>query len=558
MSAHRAFEITVNEFRKNIKMNMAVLRSLLAMQLLVIAGCVFALAPDSHDLLTNFSWSRYKGVATGSFAVYLLWPLIIYFFRRRSQQQFRERTRRGAVLIAEEKLAEQLPSGTLPLSETITLPHESETTHVFIGGATGTGKTQCLSRVITALRARNARAVIYDAKDGEFVAQFYNPETDLIFNPFDARSLHFDVFEVIESEPDFDSLAASVVPQGRGQEQFFCQAARDVLSGLLRYCFIRNARNNAAVWTALTQPIQTMHKMLVKAGSSAAATIENHESPQTQGVISTLMQHARLFRYLIPADNKQTFSLRKWLQDDSKGGFIFLNSITKQRETLKGVFTLFINSLAQEILSLRDNPARRIFILIEEFGTLHALNSVRDLLTLGRSKGCSFWLGIQEKAQLDAIYGKELANSIINQCNNYVIFRMNDSDSAEYFSRLFGEKESELMESTFSSGARDSRDSQSYRKLRFTDKLLLPSQLQSLPNLSCYLKLSGFPLTLSRVTHRNYPDRAKSFIADKQFVLAETGSPQARPTMSDQENLKPPTPKPDSDSNDAAVIDFDF
>lgn len=553
MSAHRAFEITVNEFRKNLKMNLAILRGLILTQMLGI-GCFFALAP--REDLFDFSWSRYQGIVFASFGVYLLWPAIVLFFRRRSKRQFRERIRRGAVLIAEEKLAEKLPAGSLPLAGNITMPYAFETTHSFIAGSTGTGKTQCLNRVITALRARNAKAVIYDAKDGEFVAQFYNPHSDLIFNPFDARSLAWNIFDVIQSEPDFDSLAASVIPRGKGQEQFFCQAARDVLSGLLRYCFMRKARDNAAVWTALTQPIPILHQMLLKAGSSAAATIENHDSVQTQGVISTLMQHARLFRYLVPAHG-QSFSLRQWLRDDSKGGFIFLNAVTKQRETLRGAFTLFINALADEILSLRDSLDRRIFILADEFGTLRALNSLKDLLALGRSKGCSFWLGIQEKAQLDAIYGKELANSIINQCNNYVVFRMNDSESAQYFSNLFGEKESELMESTFSSGARDYRDTESYRNLRFTDRLLLPSQLQSLPSLSCFLKISGFPLTLSRVAYQAYPDKARPFIPNQQFVLAEADLNQARPLSRNPQIL---TSAKDSTSgiDREAIADFDF
>ncbi len=541
MSTHKSFELTFNMVRKNIKMHLAILKGLCIAQVAII--------------ILLF---RHGSIFKLSFAVYLLWPAIIFFFHKLSKRQFTERTRRGSVMIAEEELAEKLPPGSLPLSETIILPYKSETTHVFIGGATGTGKSQAICGTITQLRARKAKCLFHGGKQGEIVARFYNPDTDFIFNPFDERSLYFDVFDVIDSEPDFDTVAASVIPGGRGQEKFFCQAARDVLSGILRYCFVHKIANNDALWKSLTQSIPTLHKMLKEVGSNAAATIENHDSVQTQGVISTLMQNAKIFRYMVKGENKQSLSLREWLRDDSKGGFIFLNSVAKQRETLRGIFTLFINAFAEEILSLRDNPDRRIFIMLDEFGSLHPLNAITDILTLGRSKGCSIWIGIQDKARIDTIYGKDMSNSIINQCNNYIIFRMNDSDSAEYFSRLFGEKEAEVMESTFSSGTRDYRDTESYRNQRITDKLLLPSQIQSLPNLSCYIKLSSYPLTESRVPYKHYPDRAKPFVADKRFVMRTNTIVNEQPEASTKATQKAPEDITASTPGDTVITDFDF
>ncbi len=558
MSAHRAFELAVNELRKNIRMNLAILRGLVGLQLVSIVVMCIMITPKNPQTMTSPPLASYKMVIGLSFAIYLLWPVIVYRFQRRSRSWFKEKVKRGAVLIEASDLQQQLPPGSLPLSEHITLPDDFETTHVFVGGATGTGKTQGISGVITKLRKRQAKAVIYDAKDGEFVAKFFDPKRDLIFNPFDARSLAWNVFDVITAEPDFDSLAVSIVPANSIKDMFFTTAARDVLSGILRHCFVNNLRSNENIWQALNKPLKQLHKILVDVNSPAASAIENTNSPQSQGVISTCLQYAKVFKYLSNPEDKPLFSLKQWLENDKGGGFIYLSSNTKQRQTLKGIFSLFINSLANEILSLRDNPKRRIFIIVDEFGTLHRLDSIKDLLALGRSKGCSFWLGIQEKAQLDAIYGKELANSIINQCNNYCIFRMNDADSAEYFSRLFGEKESELMESTFSSGARDYRDSESYRNLRFTDKLLLPSQIQSLPNLSCLIKLSGFPLTLSEVSYRHYPDRGESFVANKHFLIEDMSSKKAVPDSAKRIKRPRKTDKTSTGFTDDDITDFNF
>jgi len=563
MSAHRAFELAINELRKNIRMNLMILRGLFVLQMLIFALFFILNVKATVTGQAPLSFDGYKTIIILSFAVYLLWPVIVWVFRRRSQCKFRERTRRGASLVTEEELSRLLPPGSIPLSDGLNLPCEFENVGVFVAGATGVGKTQLLSRVISSPRVRSARAVIFDAKESEFVAKFYNPETDLIFNPFDARSLHWNVFDVIQSDPDFDAVAASIIPQGHSQHEFFTTAARDVIAGILRYCHLRQRTSNDDIWLALCQPIRNLHRMLLAVESGAASTIEQFDSGQSQGVVSTMMQHAKIFRYLVNPEQKAAFSLRDWVRKKERPGFIFLSSNTKQRQTLRGIFSLFINALANEILSLRDDLQRRIFLIVDEFGTLHALPSIKDLLALGRSKGCSFWIGIQEKSQIDAVYGRDLANTIINQCNNYLIFRMNDSDSAEYFSRLFGEQEIESMESSFSSGSRDYRDSESYRKLRTTDKLLLPSQIQTIPNLTFYVKLSGLPLTKSSIQYRNYPDKVPAFIPNLRFLATsdnKTGPEDSGKANSNQTLTRTISKQTELTgmNEDYRVEDFDF
>ena len=157
------------------------------------------------------------------------------------------------------------------------------------------------------------------------------------------------------------------------------------------------------------------------------------------------MQFARIFKYLRFGKDEETFSLSEWIADEDQQGFIFLTNTTKQRESLRGILSLFINCLADEVLSLDDNLSRRIFFFLDEFGTLQKMDAVKDLIILTRSKGCSFWLGIQDKSLLDNIYQKDIADTIVNNCNNYCIFRLNGYDNARYMSDLLGEAEKRLL-----------------------------------------------------------------------------------------------------------------
>src|SRR3990172_7735954 len=99
MGAPRPFERAVNELRKNIRMNVAILRGLAIVQLLVIVVGCFLVTPRQPQVMSSPPWALYKTVTVLSFGVYLLWPLIIHRFQRRSRNQFKEKVRRGAVLI---------------------------------------------------------------------------------------------------------------------------------------------------------------------------------------------------------------------------------------------------------------------------------------------------------------------------------------------------------------------------------------------------------------------------------------------------------------------------
>ncbi|MCP5990577.1 type IV secretion system DNA-binding domain-containing protein, partial [Klebsiella pneumoniae] len=64
----------------------------------------------------------------------------------------------------------------------IPYPWRLEQSHTMMIGTTGTGKTTQLRSLVTQLRKRRHRAVIFDLT-GAFMEAFYNPETDVILNP---------------------------------------------------------------------------------------------------------------------------------------------------------------------------------------------------------------------------------------------------------------------------------------------------------------------------------------------------------------------------------------
>ena len=75
---------------------------------------------------------------------------------------------------------------------------QDETKHFKLIGATGTGKSTAIREMLTAALERGDRAIIADP-DGGYLARFYSAERgDVILNPFDSRSVVWDLFGEID------------------------------------------------------------------------------------------------------------------------------------------------------------------------------------------------------------------------------------------------------------------------------------------------------------------------------------------------------------------------
>ena len=121
---------------------------------------------------------------------------------------------RGSLIIDQAKLAGQLKNRTddnsLPITSTLKIPGNIETTHFFICGRPGAGKSQLLYRVIQKVLERKDKVIFYDFK-GDQVAKFFNQDKDLLFNPFDKRCVNWNIFNEIETQLDIRSIANSMI-----------------------------------------------------------------------------------------------------------------------------------------------------------------------------------------------------------------------------------------------------------------------------------------------------------------------------------------------------------
>jgi len=215
------------------------------------------------------------------------------------------------------------------------------------------------------------------------------------------------------------------------------EGARDVLTGILRYLYHHNLKKNTHIWNALSAPADRIARMLMgsKGGERGLRYIEDPTSKQALSVLSVLMQYTRCFEYMAGVEGD--FSIKKWL--DEGRGWIYVTNYAEVQDTLRPVLTLFIDILGKRLLSLKDDYHRRVFIILDELGTLQRLSTIVQLLTLSRSKGGSVWIGIQDIGQIDKLYTEPLRQAMVNACGMTVVFSVAEPETAAFLSKKIGD-----------------------------------------------------------------------------------------------------------------------
>jgi len=139
---------------------------------------------------------------------------------------------------------------------------------------------------------------------------------------------------------------------------------------------------------------------------------------------------------------------------------------------------------------------QRLWFVVDELDALGAIDGLKDALARLRKFGGRCILGFQSIAQVSGTYGRSVAETIVENCGNTLILRCSASEhggTSEFASKLIGQRE--VLHTTYSKSRR--RDEwigsvSSSEQLRI-EPAVMASEIERLPDLSGYLKLTSIP-----------------------------------------------------------------
>ena len=270
----------------------------------------------------------------------------------------------------------------------IPYPERTETQHTIVSGTTGSGTTVLITDLVSQIRSRGERCVLYD-KMGSYTRSFFDPGRDVLMNPLDARAPRWSPFLEARNPRDFDMMAAALIPQQKDTvDPFWVTAARQLFSngaGVLRQKGVKDNKVlvDHLLKTDLTELAEAME-------GTVAQSIVDPENPKTALSVRAMLT-ANLSGLEFLPDEGKPFSIREWISDEERGGFLFLTSRGDQHASLRGLISTWLEIAVNAMLSLAQDDGRRIWVILDEFPTLHQVPSLQPGLAESRQRASLRW-----------------------------------------------------------------------------------------------------------------------------------------------------------------------
>ncbi|WP_058459443.1 type IV conjugative transfer system coupling protein TraD [Legionella bozemanae] len=441
--------------------------------------------------------------------------VIAKWLQKKGENQSKSKIIRGSELVDEEELLKCIKKITNVSPYKIgrvSLPWGSETQHIQVVGTTGSGKTVAIRNLLTTIRDRGERAIIYD-KGGTYLSRFYRENQDVILNPLDSRGHSWNVWAECEDKADLEALAEAIMPMpvNNSMDPFWIKAARMIFVSTANE--LKNDPNRSNLMLLqylLTADLGRIHHLLRHTESESL--VSDKVQKTALNVKTVMATYLKSLLYL--KDDGDLFSIRDWILNDQSNSCLFVSSDGRKHPTIRPLISAWINTATKELLSLAPNDNRRVWFILDELATLHALPFLSAVKSESRKFGGCFLLGHHGASQLRTIYGNDGAASLSNLCSTRLFLRLPEHTDAEHASRNIGSYEVEEVNESVSYGANTMRDGISVSRQIKEKQLVLPTQIQVVNDLQGYLRVKGeFPAAKITLDYVDYPLIHEQFIA---------------------------------------------
>ncbi|MCD8542214.1 MAG: type IV secretion system DNA-binding domain-containing protein [Gammaproteobacteria bacterium] len=200
--------------------------------------------------------------------------------------------------------------------EKLPLVKYTEMQHILFSGSTGSGKSTAIRQLLDHIRARGEKVFIYD-KGCSFVQDYFRIDEDVLLNPLDQRSAHWDFWGECPTKAHFDNRAAALIPMPHNSsDPFWVNAARTIFSAAA-YQMARTSKNPSLLRllrNLLTADIGELKALL--AGTEAETLMSEKIEKTAVSIKSVLATYLKSLCFL--TEGNEPFSIRRWVEDDQQ------------------------------------------------------------------------------------------------------------------------------------------------------------------------------------------------------------------------------------------------
>ena len=358
--------------------------------------------------------------------------------------------------------------------------------HNLVIGATGSGKTECVVKPLVNLLSKKGESMIITDPKGEIyeycgeylksqgykivILNFRDPERGNAWNPLSLPYQYFKSGNADKGIELLDDVALNILydsSSGKSDSEFWEKSAADYFSGLALGLFMdakeKEVNLNSINYMSTvgeerrgTTPYIKEYFSLKGEDSSAyifASNTINAPNETKGGILSTFRQKIRLFSTRESLSEMLAYSDFD-MRDIGKQKTAVFMIIHDEKKTYHGLMTIFVKQCYETLIDCAQaNGGKleyRTNFILDEFANMPPLKDVDAMVTAARSRDIRFTFIIQNFAQLNEVYGEEIAQVVKGNCGNLVYLISTELKALEEISKMCGEVKSKEKDKTAS------------------------------------------------------------------------------------------------------------
>ena len=357
--------------------------------------------------------------------------------------------------------------------------------HNLIIGSTGSGKTECVVKPLVNLLSKKGESMVITDPKGEIyqycgeylkkqgynivILNFRDPEKGNSWNPLALPYMYYKQGNQDKATELLEDVSLNILydKSEGGDSAFWQKSAADYFSGLTMGLFMdakeKEVNLNSINFMSTVGEERRGTKTYIQEyfnlkGEASPAYIFasntiNAPNETKGGILSTFRQKIRLFSTKENLSEMLSYSDFDMRDIGNKKTAVFM-IIHDEKKTYHGLMTIFIKQCYETLIDCAQANGGKLTyrtnFILDEFANIPPLKDVDSMVTAARSRSIRFSFIIQNFAQLNDVYGEEVAQVIKGNCGNLIYLISTELKALEEISKMCGEVKSKEKDKTAS------------------------------------------------------------------------------------------------------------
>ena len=356
--------------------------------------------------------------------------------------------------------------------------------HTLVIGSSGSGKTACIVKPTVNFLAKSGESMIINDPKGEIfeyssgylkskgynvvVLNFRDTARGNSWNPLYIPYSYYKEGKKDKAIELLRDVANNIIVDPKASDPFWGHAAAEYFEALALGLFEFGKEDEININSINSMVNIGEEKLMGKtfaqhffkyvgedsiAYNLGAGTFNTAQDTKS-GVISTFKEKLNIFSTqegLSEMLSNSDFDMRK-IGEDKTAVFLIIQD---EKKTYHSLLTIFLKQCYETLIDVAQNSEGnklkyRTNFLLDEFANMPALADVDAMVSAARSRKIRFTFIIQNFAQLEQVYGKQIASTLKGNCGNLIYLISQEMEALQEISKMCGEVKSKDKDKTAS------------------------------------------------------------------------------------------------------------